>query len=194
MTPPLPVWMLALAMTAGWSTLASAQDTTQIEPVAGVRTTADASAPGLRLRGQGLFKFWGFEVYRARLWTTAQFLPQDHAAAPLALELEYLRPFTGRAIAERSIEEMRRVGRFNDDQAQRWLARMTAVFPNVERGHTLRGVHQPGVGAVFEHNGRYVGEIADPAFSRLFFGIWLSPQTSGPELRDALIAAPGKGG
>lgn len=194
MKTPLPTLSLALALIAVGCGMAGAQEATPSAPGAGVRPADLAPDPGLRLRGQGLFKYWGFEVYRARLWTTAQFQAQDHAAAPLALELEYLRSFTGRAIAERSIEEMRRVGRFNDEQAQRWLARMTAVFPNVERGHTLRGVHQPGVGAVFEHNGRYVGEIADPAFSRLFFGIWLSPQTSGPELRDALIGAPGKGG
>ncbi len=149
---------------------------------------------GLSPRGQGVFKVWGLEVYRARLWTHPDFQPQDPVAVPLALELEYLRKFTGRSIAERSIQEMRRIGPFTEEQAQRWQAQMASLFPDVERGHTLRGTHRPGWGAVFEHNGRTVGEVADPEFSRLFFGIWLSPKTSGSDLRAALIALPRPGG
>ena len=38
--------------------------------------------------------------------------------------------------------------------------------------------------------GRVVGEVADAAFARLFFGIWLSPKTSEPALRQALLAQP----
>jgi hypothetical protein len=30
--------------------------------------------------------------------------------------------------------------------------------------------------------------VAEPAFSRLFFGIWLSERTGAPELRQALLA------
>lgn len=160
---------------------------------------AVAQAPGLappagwQLRGQGLYRYWGFEVYRARLWTPNEFQAQDPTATAFALELEYLREFKGAAIAERSIEEMRRVARFSESQAQRWLGRMSALFPDVAPGHTLRGTHRPGVGAVFEHNGRALGEIADPAFAQAFFGIWLSPQTSGPQLREALLG-PSRGG
>jgi Chalcone isomerase-like len=183
--------IMGLAFFAGGCGAALAQEAPA--PAAHAVAEARPSAP-LYLRGQGVFKFWGLEVYRARLWTTSQFLADDPFVAPLALELEYLRPFTGRAIAKRSIEEMRRVGRFSEEQAQRWTQRMTQLFPDVGPGHTLRGLHQPGTGAVFEHNGRQLGEVADTEFSRLFFGIWLSPNTSGPELRKALIAAQRNGG
>ena len=57
-------------------------------------------------------------------------------------------------------------------------------------GDRLLGVYQPGVGAVFKMGGRVVGEVADAAFARLFFGIWLSPKTSEPALRQALLAQP----
>ena len=46
----------------------------------------------------------------------------------------------------------------------------------------------PGTGAVFWSNGRMLGEVRDPVFARLFFGIWLSTQTSEPQLRRALLA------
>jgi hypothetical protein len=36
-------------------------------------------------------------------------------------------------------------------------------------------------------NGKPTAAINDKAFARLFFGIWLSPKTSAPGLRNALI-------
>ncbi|MGP1684941.1 MAG: hypothetical protein ACTS8S_21670 [Giesbergeria sp.] len=42
----------------------------------------------------------------------------------------------------------------------------------------------------FLFNGQAHGQIDDPLFARLFFGIWLSPQSSEPTLRAALLAAP----
>jgi hypothetical protein len=36
-------------------------------------------------------------------------------------------------------------------------------------------------------NGQPLGEIRDAEFARRFFAIWLSPQTSEPKLRLALL-------
>jgi Chalcone isomerase-like len=70
----------------------------------------------------------------------------------------------------------------------RWEAQMRALFPDVKTGDRITGVHQPRTGAVFWSNARLLGEIRDPAFAKLFFGIWLAPQTSEPQLRQALLA------
>ena len=144
---------------------------------------------GLRLSGQGVFRFLGFEVYRARLWVSPGFDADHYGAQPLALELTYHRDFTAEAIARRSIEEMRRVGSFTPQQAARWQQALQAALPDVKPGDRLLGIHQPGVGAVFKMAGRVVGEVPDAEFSRLFFGIWLSPRTSEPGLRQELLAA-----
>jgi hypothetical protein len=94
-------------------------------------------------------------------------------------------------IAERSITEMRRVGSFDDEQAQRWLAALKQIFPDVNAGDRITGVHRPGEGARFHVNGRLAGEVRDPLFARLFFGIWLSSRTSEPQLRAALLGGGG---
>ena len=65
---------------------------------------------------------------------------------------------------------------------------MRALFPDVKKGDRITGVHQSATGAVFWSNGRLLGEVRDPQFAKLFFGIWLSPQTSQPQLRRALLA------
>jgi len=49
-------------------------------------------------------------------------------------------------------------------------------------------VQLPGQGTRFFLNGSLRGEVADADFTRLFFGIWLSPKTSEPRLREQLLA------
>ena len=56
-------------------------------------------------------RFFGLEVYQARLWVSPGFAPERYGDKPLALALTYQRNFTAQAIAKRSIEEMRRVPR-----------------------------------------------------------------------------------
>lgn len=150
----------------------------------------EADLPGARLQGSGRLRFLGLRVYDIRLWASAP-VPRGEAwaAQPLALEIQYARPLVGKLIAERSIEEMRRQGPLADDKAARWLAAMTAAFPDVREGDRLTGVFRPGEWARFHHNGKPVGEVRDAEFARLFFGIWLSPRTSEPALRDALLNA-----
>ncbi len=67
---------------------------------------------------------------------------------------------------------------------------MKRLFPDVHAGDRITGVHRPGEGAAFFVNGRAVGEVRDSRFAQLFFGIWLSPRTSQPSLRAALLGTP----
>lgn len=143
--------------------------------------------PQGQLVGKGRLTVWGFEVYDARLWAPAGFGRGSYATQPLALELDYLRAFDAIDVAERSIKEMRRSTAISEAQAASWSAEMLRVIPDVKKGDRVLGVHKPGVGASFWVNGKPSGEIRDPEFARLFFGIWLSPKTSEPKLRDALL-------
>jgi hypothetical protein len=105
----------------------------------------------------------------------------------LVLELEYLRELKGRAIAERSLAEMQRAGPISEQQSQQWLAHMQRLFPDVKNGDRLTGQHLPGQGANFVYNGQPLGRVDDPEFARRFFGIWLAPTTSQPDMRTALL-------
>lgn len=147
-----------------------------------------ATLPVIELAGQSTLRVWGFDVYEASLWVAPGFNAAQYPLHAFALELTYLRDFAGADIATRSIREMRRQGPIEADLEARWEARMRAVFPDVKARDRITGIHQPGVGAVFLSNGRPLGAIADPAFAKAFFGIWLSPQTSEPRLRTALLA------
>lgn len=143
--------------------------------------------PQARLIGQGTLRFFSMPVYEARLWAGAAFERADPTRHPLALELTYARKLSGQAIAERSVAEMRRIGPFSPAQAEQWQAMMQQAFPDVAPGDRLLG-WSDGQGHVrFFHNGRPTAQVRDTDYSRLFFGIWLSPQTSSPGLRKDLL-------
>lgn len=153
--------------------------------------TVDGALKDQPRLGTARLRVWGFEVYDASLYAAPDFDAQRFAEQRFGLELTYLRSFKGLDIAERSIEEMRGLAPIEPAQAERWLKAMGALFPDVKRGDRLTGVHVPGIGARFYLNGQWLGELADTRFSSLFFGIWLSPKTSQPALRRALIDPPG---
>jgi hypothetical protein len=147
-----------------------------------------ADLPNPQLAGSTRLRFFGLDIYDAKLWVGPGFRAASYAQHALGLELTYLRSLSGRAIAERSIKEMRRAGTLATEVEQRWLAAMTDAFADVQSGDRLTGLHVPAVGAKFWFNGQPRATIRDPEFSRLFFGIWLSDATSEPRLRTELLA------
>jgi hypothetical protein len=143
--------------------------------------------PQAQLLGQTRLTVWGFKIYDAQLWVAPGFNADRYASQPLALELTYLRAFDAVDIAERSIKEMRRSAAITDANARQWTREMQRVLTDVKVGDRIMGVHRPGIGASFWVNGKAGGDILDAEFSKLFFGIWLSPKTSEPAMRIALV-------
>ena len=119
-------------------------------PLAGLARATHAGAPGLlpgaRRQGQARLRFFGLSVYDATLWTEPGFEASAFSRHRFVLELHYLRTLNGKAIAERSLKEMRGVGSVSDAQATRWLEAMLKLFPDVKDGDHIAGLHVPGEG------------------------------------------------
>ncbi len=172
----------ALALSA---LFASVQSSAQAASAPALHATAAEGLPPLKLRGGGLLRMFGFQIYNSFLWT-----PGGEAfdpAKPFVLDIQYLRNFEGRKLAERSIDEMRGQGVGNDTVYAKWLAEMTRVFPNVKPEDRLTGIFTSERTARFFHNGRFTGEVKDADFAAAFFGIWLSENTSQPRLRERML-------
>lgn len=152
---------------------------------------APALLPAARRLGQARLRFFGLSVYDATLWAEPGFDAAQYQRHRFVLELHYLRTLYGKAIAERSLKEMRGLGSVAEPQATRWLEAMTQLFPDVKDGDHIAGLHLPGEGARFSLNDRPLGDVPDADFARLFFGIWLSPATSEPGMRVQLLAQAG---
>ena len=175
-------WLLAAGV--AWAGPALSQTA---NPAAPAELAADL--PQARLQGRGRLRFLGLRIYDIRLWAGASPVGAQWAGVPLALELEYARSLDGAQIAERSLVEMQRQAEPAADTAERWLSAMKKIFPDVRAGDRITGLNLPGQGARFFHNGVLRGEVRDTEFARLFFGIWLSPRTSEPALRESLLGA-----
>jgi hypothetical protein len=171
--------LLALAATAWPAAATSAR-------AAGPAPMAPPAQYALQPVGQGTLTWLGLRIYDAALWAPNGDVDFER---PFALVLRYARALDGASIAERSIEEIERLGAGSAAQRAAWAARLRAIVPDVAAGDRVTGVHRPGQGARFYLNGRLLDEVADPAFSRAFFSIWLDPRTRVPELRAALIGA-----
>jgi Chalcone isomerase-like len=140
---------------------------------------AIASA-SLKPYGTGEFRRFGFLVYEAQLWAG-----NNPTEPPIALQLTYKREIAGSKIVEASVDQMRALGA-DEQRLTLWAAAMQRIFPNVKPGDQIVGIYRQG-SAVFLHNNREIGQVNDPEFARLFFGIWLDPRTSEPKLRERLL-------
>lgn len=138
--------------------------------------------------GSGRLTWFGLHVYDAQLYIPARgFDATAISAQPFALALTYARALDGQAIAERSRDEIARLGLGTDGQRRRWLREMAALFPDVRSGQTISGIHLPGAETRFYLDGRPLGRIEDPEFGPAFFAIWLDPRTREPALRARLL-------
>ena len=149
--------------------------------------TVTALTQGLVAQGGGKLTFFGIPVYDGWYWGLSHDWTLDR---PFALDLHYHRKLTGVSIAERSIEEIAKLGLGSPEQLARWDQAMRRIFPDVGKDDRLTGLFLPPGFVRYCHNGTPIGEIADPAFARAFFGIWLDPKTSRADFRLKLLGKP----
>lgn len=146
-----------------------------------------ALAPAMKAQGGGLLTFFGISVYDGWYWSAAPGWPQT---GPHALDLHYHRSLDGAKIAERSVEEITKLGLGSAADRVRWGAAMTRVFPDVKPGDRLTGINV-GNGVVrYFYNGKPIGDIGDAGFADAFFGIWLDPDSSRADFRKKLLGSP----
>ena len=146
------------------------------------------SLPQARLAGEGRLRWYGFQVYDARLFVPLEGLdPTRYARFPFALELKYARRLLGDEIARASEREVARLGYGSQAQRTSWLETMQAFFPDVSAGDRLTGVNLPDGRVAFFHNDTRIGRVEDRQFGEAFFGIWLDPRTVAPDLRRSLL-------
>lgn len=149
---------------------------------------------GLQSRGRHHFRYWGLSIYHAELQVAAGFEAQRFAQHRLALSLTYARALKGVAIADRSISEMQALAQrsaqaWGAGQATQWQSQLRALLPDVQAGDRITGVNQPQLGTTFFLNQTPIGTVEGADFAALFFGLWLSPLSPEPAMRQALLAS-----
>ena len=174
--PTLPVLCMALLLQSD-------------ELVAGWRE----AFPEARSVGEGEFRFFGFAIYGAQLWSpSSMHVDPLSFEQPFALELTYSRAISRDDLVAASLKELRRLAPSDPDAAVAdWEREMRLAFVDVRAGDRITGVFLPGEGAHFYVGATLQHVVRDEAFAREFFAIWLDPRTRNPELRAQLLGAAG---
>jgi hypothetical protein len=134
--------------------------------------------------GEARLRVFFFDVYDSKLSTpTGAYEPGQR---PVKLEITYLRAFKASSIVQQTIKEWRHLG-VDPEQYERYLTAIDTLWPDLEKGDTLVFVVYNDESNEFFHNDRSLGRVNQPSFAQDFLAIWLSPNTSQPELRAQLI-------
>jgi Chalcone isomerase-like len=134
-----------------------------------------------KLQGSGKLTWWGLHIYDASFYRAG-----SYSSPEFALELQYHKSLNGLSIANRSAEEMKKLG-VPETQAQIWGQQLATFLPNVEPGQSITAIYSPKQGTTFYFDGKPLAKIAGSDFSKAFFGIWLDPKTTAPKLREQLL-------
>ena len=123
-----------------------------------------------------------FDIYRAELFSSnGQFEGLDE---PLLLKLTYLRDIRKSDLLEETRKQIQPFAM--QTSVESWLSQLDEIGVDIKKGDELAFlINSQGVGHFFSKD-RWLGAIEDPAFGRAFIQIWLSDQSSYPQLAKQL--------
>jgi hypothetical protein len=136
--------------------------------------------PQAEALGQGRMTYWGFTLYDAKLFASKE------PKGGIALDIQYLRKFEANALVKQTLDELKNLG-VSDTQRAEWADPLARAFKTVQVGDSITAIKKPQGSTQFFYNGQFVSEISGESFSKAFFGIWLHPKTSAPQLRKVLL-------
>jgi hypothetical protein len=146
--------------------------------------------PDARLVGRGVFRYFGFRIYDAELWSPSGALSSGQ---PYALVLTYHHDIDKARFIDTSVDEIVRTqgGKASASQLAAWRQLMALAFVDIRAGEQMAALFRPGQGVRFFHDSQQTADVDDPAFAAAFAGIWLSKGSRDPALRAALLGNTG---
>jgi hypothetical protein len=134
--------------------------------------------------GSGKYSVLFITAYDAELWSDAR---PFSMAQPYALTFHYHMGFSSDYLISRTLSEMKGSDPALSDADLARFRKAMAFFAPASSGDEMTMLYQPNQPVRFFKNGAPTGEISEPGFAEAFFGVWLSPGTSDPDLRKALL-------
>ena len=131
--------------------------------------------------------FW--DIYNSSLFTHSgryeENLDQD-----VILKIEYLKDITAEELIKRTVEQWQHL-KYKKSDYETFIPNLKRIWPNISAGDSLT-LYRNNQSTEFYFNNTNIGVIDNEQFYKLFLAIWLSPDTSEPELRQSLIGIASK--
>lgn len=145
----------------------------------------DFSQLGYTEVGRAKFTFLFWDIYKSTLFTKTG-IYDDTLSDDLIYKIEYLQDITAKELIIRTVEQWQHL-KINESQYQQFIPLLEVIWPDIKSGDSLT-LYRSELASVFYFNDKKIGAIANNKFGQLFVDIWLSPNTSEPELRKSLLA------
>ncbi len=142
------------------------------------------AASELEKVGEARLKVMFWSVYDSRLY--AEDGIYQPGKRPLKLEIEYLRDIRAEDLVKRTGKEWDDLG-VTQARQDEWMDKLLTLWPDVSKNDVLTLELDADNHATFYRNDELLGTIEDGDFGQNFIDIWLSPDTSRPGIRLALI-------
>ncbi|MEP4486448.1 MAG: chalcone isomerase family protein [Halioglobus sp.] len=136
--------------------------------------------------GEAKLKVLFWDVYNSTLYSDNGRYREGQV--PLRLDIQYLLDIEANALVARTAQEWDALGLEHENRDQ-WLSSLSALWPDVSKDDVLTIELDDNNRSTFYRNGELLGTIEDSAFGTSFIDIWLSPETTRPNLRASLIGA-----
>jgi hypothetical protein len=159
--------------------------------IEGVRFEPTREVMGVRLElhDAALLRYLVFDVYVAALYLGEGLDPERLLDdVPRRLEIEYLYGFSQKQLADATRDGIaRNVG---DEQAAALaapIARLSALYRDVQPGDRYALSYVPGAGTELSLNGESLGVVPGTGFSRALFSIWFGDAPFSEDLKRDLL-------
>jgi hypothetical protein len=136
------------------------------------------------LIGATSLRFLGAKVYDISLWSEGREFSYNKN---FAIHIKYNMSFGREELAQRSIDEIERLHKLNQEEKASYLENLKIIFHSVKKGDEKLAVFTPSKGVAMFYNGDLIGKISDPKLSRLFVDIWLDERGSYPEVTNRIL-------
>jgi len=134
--------------------------------------------------GTAKFTYLLWDIYESELMTTSgKFTFNDQQQ--LLYKVTYLRDIKASDLIQETKKQWQHLG-VKKEVYQPYLSNLKSIWPDIQEGDSLTLFYNKDSSAFYYNNG-FIGEYKDQQFAKLFLDIWLSPNTSEPQLRKKLL-------
>lgn len=153
----------------------------------GLATAGTNREPHLQKVGEATLSKLFWTIYDSRLYTTSG---EYRGIEPdLMLEITYQRKISSKQLIDSTRDEWQALSLYKKTSSEQWLTQLGKLWPDVDKGDVIKLQLDQQLNSHFYFNGNAIGNINDPAFTRQFLAIWLSPDSNHPEMQRQLIGS-----
>jgi hypothetical protein len=139
------------------------------------------------LLGETTFSILFWDLYKSQLLTTSGKYPVNVSTDKILFTINYLADISSDDLISRTVDQWQHLG-IPSDKYINYLPKLKAMWPDIKEGDSLSLLIDQGR-SVFYFNQQYIGVIKPSEFGQIFLAIWLSENTSEPNLRRELLGS-----